>query len=201
MMTLISPSVSKRAGRKRAAGARAPSGQLSRRVTEEIGGRHPAAVMRLVRDSLCGYAEPVYAAPIGRLFLDGKLSAPEFEAGKRWDRLIRRYHFAIGAPLPDPKSSALMLTGASGASPPPDPDSNLGRDQAQIDRDVILACRAAHVVILGHGMRAEQEMRRLCEGLGELPGGAEALARAKGVLASLARFWGLTRNESARVRP
>jgi hypothetical protein len=185
--------VSRRAGRKRADGLRTLSGQLSRRVDEEIDARHPAAVMRLVRDSLRGYADPAYGSPLGRLFLDGKLSPAEFEAGKRWDRLMRRYHIAIGAPPPDTRSRPLTLHEAIGASPPPDPASPAGREQAERDREIVEACRAAHAIIVSHGLRAERDMRRLCEGLGEYPPGAEALARAKAALGSLAKFWRLSR--------
>ena len=188
--------VSARRGRRRADGARTPTGQLSRRLMDEIGGQAPSAVVRLVQDSLRGYADEVYGAPLGRLFLDGKLTAAEFEAGKRWDRLIRRYHFAIAAPLPDPRAGSLALLERGAPTPPPDPESERGRAQIDLDRQIIDACRRAHAVIVGHGMRAEHDMRRLCEGLGELPAGAEALSRAKGVLASLARHWGLTHNPS-----
>ena len=185
--------LARRHGRRRLDGARTPTGQLSRKLVDEIGGRSPAAVMRLVNEALRGYADHVYGAPLGRLFLDGKLTSAEFEAGKRWDRLIRRYHFAIGAPLPDPRAGALAMLEAPGPSAPADPDSETGRRQAEIDQEIISACRAAHALIVSYGLRAEQDMRRLCEGLGEFPPGAEALARAKDVLGGLARFWGLAR--------
>ena len=180
----------KRAGRKRSAGERAPSGQLSRKLVDEIEGRAPSCVMRLVRDSLRGYAEPVYGTPLGRLFLDGKLTAPEFEAGKRWDRLLRRYHKSIAAPLPDPKSIALDILGPTREA---DPESKAGQEQATIDRAVVNALQDAYVIVIAHGRDAARDMRSLCEGAGEYPRGYQALCRAKSVLSGLVKFWGLTK--------
>ncbi|HUZ66719.1 MAG TPA: hypothetical protein VMU56_03550 [Beijerinckiaceae bacterium] len=189
-MSTISAAGSKRPGRKRAPGQRTPSGQLSRKIVEEIGGQNPACVMRLVHDSLRGYAEPVYGAPLGRLFLEGKLSAPEFEAGKRWDRLMRRYHKAMAAPRPDPKSVALDRIGATRDA---DPDSQAGKDEVAIDRAIVNAFEDAHALIAAHGAEAERDMRALCEGAGEYPRGYQAFNRTKAVLSGLANFWGLTK--------
>lgn len=191
-MSAIPASLSKRPGRKRMAGSRTPSGQLSRKVVDELDGRAPGAVMRFVRDSLRGYADPVYGTPLGRLFLDGKLTAAEFETGKRWDRLIRRYHKAINAPFPDPKSIALDKIGASREA---DPDSNAGREQATLDRAIVNAFEDASAIVLGQGAEAARDMRALCEGAGEYPRGFQALHNAKSVLSGLAKFWGLTKRQ------
>jgi hypothetical protein len=190
IMSEPSAAISKRSGRKRLPGSRTPSGQLSRGLVDEIGGHHPASVIRLVNESLRGYAEPVYGTPLGRLFLEGKITAPEFEAGKRWDRLIRRYHRAIAAPLPDPKGVALEFLDAT---PDADPDSEAGQDQAKLDRAIVNAFKDAYAIIVAHGGAAERDMRALCESAGEYPRGYQALMRAKGVLSGLAKFWGLTK--------
>jgi hypothetical protein len=181
----------KRAGRKRTARLRAPCGRLSRTLREDIGAATPTAIVRLVRESLRGCADELFGSPIGRLFLDGKLSAAEFEAGKRWDRLIRRYRLAIGAPSPDPKSASFLFVDVSASWSWPDVESEPGRIRTQIDREIVAAFRAAHATVSQLGRPIEMAMRRLCEGAGELPPGGEALTRAKRGLASLAQFWGL----------
>ena len=196
-MSNASAAISKRPGRKRLAGSRTPSGQLSRSVMDAIGGHHPASIMRLVHDSLRGYAEPVYGTPLGRLFLEGKLSAPEFEAGKRWDRLVRRYHRAIAAPLPDPKGLALDIIGGVRDA---DPDCEAGQDQAKLDRAVVNAFKDAYAIIVAHGGAAERDMRALCESAGEYPRGYQAFVRAKAVLSGLANFWGLTKTRKQRIK-
>lgn len=179
-----------RVGRKRAAGERTPSGQLSRKILDEIGAQSPTAVMRFVQSALRNCGEAAYGTPLGRLFLDGKLDAIEFEAGKRWDRLIRRYHRAIGAPFADPRSVELdQLTREREA----DPDSRAGEEQADIDRAVVRAFESARLAVTGYGRDAVRDMRDLCEGQGEYPRGFDALCRVRGVLDGLAGHWGLTK--------
>jgi hypothetical protein len=188
----------KRTGRKRFAGDRASCGRLSRSLETDIGAVSPTAIARLVQESLRGCADEIFAAPLGRLYLEGKLSAAEFEAGKRWDRLSRRFYLAIGAPRPDPRIGSLSHAEKRKADwTDLNLDSEIGQDRLRVDRELIEAFRAARAVVAEHGAAAERDMRRLCEGMGEFPAGLEALMRAKHALGSLAWFWGL---ESRRRR-
>jgi hypothetical protein len=188
----------KRTGRKRIAGDRTPRGCLSRNLEKDIGAASPTAVARLVQEALRGCADEMFAAPLGRLFLEGKLSAAEFEAGKRWDRLSRRYYLAIGAPRPDPQIGSLSHAEKRKSDwTDLNLDSEIGQDRLRVDREIIEAFQAARAVVAEQGAAAERDMRRLCEGMGEFPAEFEALTRAKHALGNLAWFWGL---ESRRRR-
>lgn len=183
----------RRTGRRRSPRRRTPCGQISRSLVREIGGETPSAVIRFVRQSLSECSDQAYGSPLGHLLLQGKITASEFESGRRWDRLSRRYRAAIGAPRSDPTTTPFRAEIPARAPAPTDVDSEVGRARAEIDAETIAAFHAAHAIVLGCGAEAERDMRRLCEGLGELPAGYEALNRAKDALRRLAVFWGLER--------
>jgi hypothetical protein len=172
---------------------REPNGRISRIVEKEIDATSPATAKRLMEAALRGQADAVYGTHIGRLFIDGKLSPHEFEAGKRWDRLRRLYADAMRAPSPDPRSVSIDGGGGGFA---PDVDSDAGMEEAKRHRQITRAWYEAmgHLNIWCGGLEIKA-MQRLCEGQGLAPEGMMGLIRAKEALGALVVFWDLTNSK------
>lgn len=173
-----------RPGPKRKPWPRHPCGRLIEPMREA--GYHPSAVKRLVDAAVLGIQDPVWGTPFGRAHLDGKFTATEFSAGKRWDELYRNYCVAIGAPYPHPHS---MPIGDVIRSMEPDPDSAAGRAQAKWARRVRRDFEEAHAVLVRQGMLAESSVRALVEGNGSNLPSHLAYLKAKAGLQALAEFW------------
>ena len=156
-----------RKGRKRQTGQREPAGRLARSAAEPGNDYAPAAIKRLTDCAIRGVADAAYGTPLGRLYLDGHLTAAQFAAGRRFDRLTRRYLHAIAAPRPDPHSLGLEY---DPRSPEVDPDSSAGREQTADHRVVVAAMGEARTVLANCGKTAEAAVRGLCEAR-ELPAG------------------------------
>lgn len=180
----------KNAGRPRKDAPRAESGRLSRAMVNVIEGLDPSTVKRMIDVGMTEARTLGLGTPLGRLMLAGKLTTPEFEAGRRVCRLMRRYHAATQAPKPDPKGSSI---GQGGNSSPIDPDSEAGIEEAKEHANTVKAALAMIDRIKMHGRQAAQETLELCEGLGVMPATYEAFLRAKAVLADLSAWWELTK--------
>jgi hypothetical protein len=96
------------AGRPRKPGERYPSGDLKRAETEnDVKSVAIAAIARIHgiktdgKDGFSGYT-------LGRMFLDGKISRPELEAGNRYAEIMARYHKSVGLPLPSVRAQNLF---------------------------------------------------------------------------------------------
>lgn len=123
-----------RAGRKRKDGEREASGRLSQAVKRAMEPNSPAEVKRLRDASLAEMRDPAFGWQIGRYWLEKRLDAHEFEAGKRLRHLIEAYRKAAGIPSPHPRSTLPMLE-ARGHDPSPDSE----RGRAEAERAVALA--------------------------------------------------------------
>lgn len=185
-----------KAGRKRKSVIREPNGRISRMVMRDIDARPPAAVKRLFDAAVRGFADPVYGSVLGQLYAQDKLTAEQFEAGKRWSRLFALYLSATQAPLPYPKAIAI---GFSDKSADVDPDTFEGQMEARKHQQIVQSMTEAHAVLSIRGMLVENAMRRLCEGVGQLPAGKVEMDRALEGLNALSNFWELTR-EADNVR-
>lgn len=174
---------------------REPSGRLSRSTEHAIDAVAPAVAKRLRDAAARGVADQEWGTELGRLFLDGKISPPEYEAGKRWGRLVSLWERAIGAPRPYPGEGPIAFLGtvrsrSDGEDPPvgtPE-GTRLLKDR----RRVMAEMQEAHAVLSGAGMLAEAAVRTTCE-VNEMPVGALGLESLKRGLAWLARHWGLTK--------
>jgi hypothetical protein len=184
-----------RKGRKRQAGPREAAGRLVRTSAEPDKGYSPAAIKRLADCAIAGVADAAYGTSLGRLYLEGRLSAAQFAAGQRFDRLTRRYLQAIAAPRPDPRSIGL---GDGPRSADIDPESQAGREQMADHRATIAAMGEARAVLSGSGKGAEAAVRALCEA-GELPAGWSGHSALAAGLSGLAAHWHLERKARSRV--
>jgi hypothetical protein len=164
------------------------TGRPSRAVADATKACTPAQVRRLRDAALMGMQDEEWGWEIGRLFLQGKIAADEFEAGKRWRRLLTAWRNASGMPKPDPK--ALQVP------PEPrtiqaDPDTDQGRADAEREQELSDRLREAHAVLCSFGIMVENEVRRTVEN-DEAPIGHEGLERVVKGLSAMSSYWGLT---------
>ena len=97
--------------RTRLAGARTPSGRLSR--ANAVKPVEPTVAFRARQAAHLALIDPEWGSILGQLFLSGRVSASQYEAGKAYGRLVQRYRALIDAP--HPKAGWLLAT----ASPAP----------------------------------------------------------------------------------
>lgn len=168
---------------------REPNGRLSRASEDAVGAISPVAVKRLRDAALRGMADAEWGTEAGRLYLDGKINGPSFEAAKRWNRLVAAYHRAIGATQPYPKAMSFKR---SEPSHEPSEESDAGKKQIKRDKQIIDDMREAHaVLLLGAGKIAEHAVRAVCEE-NETTVGTTGLDGLQRGLGWLAQHWGLT---------
>lgn len=139
---------------------REPNGRRSRSQNQEPEACSPAQVRRLRDAAVAGMCDAEWGTELGRLFLQGKISAPQYAAGKWWAGLAVRARKAIDAPKEAPTKSA-FVKGLGGHDP--DPDSEAGQQQAARDREAVMEFMAAHGALIGAGMLAERAVRMVCE--------------------------------------
>lgn len=173
---------------------REPSGRLSRSTEQAIDAVSPAAIKRLRDAAVRQVADPIWGTQLGRLFLERKIDAPQFEAGKRWGNLVRAWHWAIGAPKPHPGEGpvAFMGTIRGGVSDDPPADSEEGKLLRRKRLAMASDMQQAHAVLIGAGMLAERAVRATCEE-NEVPIGALGLMNLQEGLSWLAKHWGIER--------
>lgn len=171
---------------------REPNGRISRALNERE--FPPAQVKRLRDAAMSGLRDPEWGTEMGRLYLEGKISAEMYAAGKWWRDLASRYKSAIGAPPPNPK--AIMFEMGRGSSPV-DPDSAAGKEEAQKDTKAVATFLEAHAALLGAGMLSERLVRRLCE-QDESPVGENERESVRRGLMWIAQHRGLTPDSKSR---
>jgi hypothetical protein len=171
---------------------REPNGRVSRTLNERE--FPPAQVKRLRDAAMAGLRDPEWGTELGRLYLEGTLTAEMYAAGKWWRETASRYRGAICAPAPDPK--ALVLEIGCGSFRP-DPDSDAGRELVKRDCTATLIFLEAHGALLGAGMIAERTVRRLCEE-DQAPVGEEERLAARNGLLWVAKHRGLTPDAKSR---
>lgn len=172
---------------------REPNGRLSRAAAEAVGACSPAEVRRLRDAALKGMQAPEWASEIGRLFLSGKLTEDQYEAAKRWGRLVINYHIAIGSPKPFPKT-ATFLQEPKGHEP--DSESDEFKRRAKWASEIVLDMQEAHAVLISVGKLAEHSVRKICED-DQAPVGELALLNLIDGLRWLSLHWGITQQAKA----
>lgn len=175
---------------------REPNGRLQRATAAAIGAASPAEMRRAREAALTGMRDPEWATELGRLFLADEIDGAEYEAGKRWGRLVVAYHRSIGAKPPYPKG---MSFDRRDPSPEPDPDSDAGKRTAADARAIVEDMREAHAVLIGAGMLAEKAVRSICEA-NEVSIGIIGIDNLRRGLDWLAKHWGLTTEPKQRIR-
>lgn len=174
-------------GRKRAAGTRFPSGDLdyaSRNSVRET--TSPTAIRRLKEAALASAHSQEWGTPLGRLYLEEKITSHEYSAGKKWDEVYRSYQGAMDLLSRQPKSLAI---GEAAAGAQPDPESEAGRGIAKRSQAAIVRFEAAHRALCSVGMVAERATRNLCEGAGVPPYDYTALLAVRNGLAALVKYF------------
>lgn len=156
--------------------ARTPSGQLSRAGRERE--FPPTQVKRLRDAAMAGLRDPEWGTELGRLYLDGTITAAMYAAGKDWREKAAKYVNSLGH---FPVRS--ILVEGRGGSLPPDPDSLEGQKRARREADAMERFFEAHHVLLYAGKMAEATVRRLCEHDEGPCGMAELMALRRGLSA------------------
>jgi hypothetical protein len=139
---------------------REPNGQPSRAEARALDrlldAQSPAAATRLRDLALREIAAPEYGSEIGRLFITNKISAAQYEAGKRWAILVQCYYRALGT-RPDPPSSAWLGRIRSYAHlAAPESESGLKRVVVKTYDDALAALR-------DYAPNSERIVRACCE--------------------------------------
>lgn len=173
---------------------REPNGKPSRACAEKP--VSPAEIRRLRDAALSGMRDQVWGTELGRLFNNNKITAEQFEAGKRWALRASLYRQALDCPSADPRAMDFDRGGGGHV----DPDSERGQREAKrhirdfhsfIDTHVALKEMGAHVVFA---------VRSVCE-RDEAPVGYQGLRSLSTGLQRIADFIGLTSSrKSEHVR-
>lgn len=141
-------------GRKRKPGRRYVSGDLVREVETA-----PSAIRRLRDAALAGMQDARWGAEIGRLYLAGRITSEQYEAGCRWADLASRHSAALGSRANVGSSNDFNRSRGT----PIDPDSELGAFEKRRHLKDLERYQKALVVIARHGVAVTQAVRRLCE--------------------------------------
>lgn len=146
----------------------------------------PVANAKRIRDeAVRTHAHAEYGSELGRLFLDDKISANMYEAGKKWMISACSAATAMQGPNSNPKSLAI---GESGTSHPVDPDSEEGMREVRRHERAVEAFRIAGSMLSSPARRAVEavcEQRLAVEGY-------QQLMDLRSGLAVLAHHWRLT---------
>jgi len=139
----------------------------------------PIEVVRLRDAALMGLRDAVWGSSLGWLFLNGKINASEFAAGKHWLVLATNYASALQAPR-QPGTAKLDAMGGT----PPDPDSDAGQKQARREVSAIADYLEALAVLKRYPGTVLAEVQAVCE-QGSVPGGIVELHRLRTGLTAL----------------
>jgi hypothetical protein len=118
----------------------------------------PIEVVRLRDAALAGLRDAVWGSSLGWLFLNGKINASEFAAGKHWLVLATNYANALQAPRP-PGTAKLDAMGGT----PPDPDSDAGQKQADREARAIGDYVEALIVLKRYPVAVLNAVQACCE--------------------------------------
>ena len=165
---------------------REPNGRLSRAgETREFA---PVLVRRLRDAAIESVRDAEWGSELGRLYLAAKIEPAQYAAGKRWAELADKYHRALAAPVPDPRSGLLQRIGHSHE---PDPSSLAGEKLVKRDRETVARMREATVALMTAGAAAHAAVIVVCQRDNALVGELERAALFRG-LQQLADHFGLT---------
>jgi hypothetical protein len=165
------------APRRKSLSAREPNGRVQREPDIS-----PGEVRRLRTAALRGLRDAEWASELGRYYLEGKLTATQYAAGKWWGVLAARYADAIGS-KPHPKPIALERGSASHQC---DPGSDRGMDIADTHKRDVRRFMAVYEALQKCGPLAVKVVRDLCE-YDQSPGGHYHFTKLVEGLNSLAR--------------
>ena len=176
------------ASKRKTLAAREPNGRIQREHEHEREQElAPTAIRRLKDAALRRMCDPEWGSELGRLYLEGALTASQYAAGRKWRQGAAEYRGSIGV---FPVRSVALQRGIQGHEV--DPDSPEGQKQATRERNGAERFFAAHARLALAGGLAESVVRRICEEDEAPCGFAEHQALRKG-LTSLVDHYNLTR--------
>ena len=153
---------------------REPNGRPQREARQHS----PTEIRRLRDAAMRGLRDAEWGTELGRLFLERKISAPMYFAGKRWREAAEKYRDVIGVfPI---KSTSLQR---GSLSHDPDPESPAGKKAHKRNAEAEENFMEAHAALVAAGMGAESAVRRLCEEDQVLTGHYDLLKAWDGLLA------------------
>lgn len=115
--------------------AREPNGQPQR--TRSMA---PSNAKRIRDEAVRKSHQSEYGSELGRLWLDDKITASMYEAGKKWLVVAVANSIALQSPSANPRSLGI---GSGGESHPVDPDSPQGEREAKYHRKAVLTYQSA----------------------------------------------------------
>jgi hypothetical protein len=167
--------------RRKSMAIRKPSGRRSFRAQVQL---PPASETRRVRDLVLAGVRPAeWGTMLGRLYMEEKISALQYSAGKRWTTLVGDYTQACHGPKP-PQTARLDPSGGT----PPDPDSLKGVREARRHARVIEDYVGAHRMLQLAGTTSERIVRAVCEE-DQAPVGVMELDALRIGLQTLVSWW------------
>jgi len=164
---------------------RKPSNPIETAKVHDIS---PTTVQRIMTEAKRGAADPRLGSQIGRLYLGGQITEPQFRAGTRFAELRRRWRSVQGIRQPSAQSAKIgqVLSGSS------EVDDNVAMALSAADA----SARAAIVDTPGvDGRRAFDLACNVCE-LDEAPVGFCNLLLLRAALSALAIHWEPARRTS-----
>lgn len=180
-------------GRNRKPGKRTPSGQLSREGRAAAEALSPAMLGLLKQEVIRSLQNPLWGTQLGIMNLGGELTTPEHEAGRRWTNLAVSYQRALGAKGIRPVSFERV-----GASCDYDPDSDEGREIAEMEKRICEDFEEALRALYDAGRAAAYAVRLLCEENQVLSW--QQKRDAKCGLLALVEHWELTKPVAGRMK-
>ena len=160
---------------------------MSKRKRPEIS---PAfEIRRKLNEILAEVRSAEYGSQLGLLRVAGQISAPHYNAGKKWAVLVRDYAAATQSPR-QPRSAILDAQ----ASQPADPDSPRGRRQAACHRRIVASYAEALNVLQRAG--CERVVDSVCVA-DHAPTQNAELELLKRGLSALNHFWAEQRRAAA----
>lgn len=139
----------------------------------------PTEVKRLQAAALMGLRDSVWGSTLGLMFLNGKLTHGEFDAGARWSELMHDFRMTLGGPQ-HARTVNMQRTGQS---------FNV-KDSEERDTRVRAEYEAALRALTDAGTykRGREALLHTCE-LGLFPVGQRQLDDLTGALRVLEKFW------------
>lgn len=171
--------------------------------SREPNGRHqrepqqsgPGQAKRLRDAALRRMEAPEWGTELGRLFLERKIAAEEFEAGKRYAQITRDYRAALGITALEIKNQAMDRARGN----PPDADSDAGRILTKAEQAAVARMHATEMAVRGAGREAFRAVHRVCVD-DEAPIGTVDFQHLSAGLQALASHFGLTGGQKRVVR-
>lgn len=166
-------------GRRRSAAKRFPSGKPHRQPQLPA----PIEARRMMEAAAVGMRDSVWGSMLGMLYVSGKLTSVQFQAGRRWTELISGYSLAMQAPKP-PRSALLVREGGAAA----DVDSERGCREVKRHEIVIDGYLGGHRALEYNGPNTIRIVNNVCE-LNLFPVGLSEMEILREGLQLLAALW------------